>query len=273
MKFKSLLLAVLTASAALAADSTPRFNALLSMGKDQRFVLAGEDGTTSAWLKLGDNFSGYTLTSFDAATATLSLERDGKTFKAALVNGAGVQNVPVPTPATLADAQEVFRLMRFDEMMNKMIDQQKKAMAPMMQSSMAQTAARMNLTPDEKDAFMALQKKGFDEMMNSLGGPEMHAKMEQAYSEIFSKEELNGLSAFYATPAGQALIDKTPEVSARMQSFMIPLMRQNMAKMQQSVQDFTANIKAQHAAAAAAAAPTPAPAEAPAAAPAAAPKP
>ena len=101
---------------------------------------------------------------------------------------------------------------------------------------------------------MALQQKGVDDMMNSLTGPDMKASMAQAYSEIFSKEELEGLSAFYATPTGQALIDKTPEVSAKMQAVMQPKMMQSMMQMQQSVQSFALDIKAKHAAAAAAAA-------------------
>jgi hypothetical protein len=262
MKFKILLLAALTASVTLAADSIPLFNALLSMGKEQRFVLVSEDGKSSTWLKLGDNFAGYTLKSYDAAATTLALERDGKTVKLVLVNGAGVKDVPAPTPATLADAQEVFRVMRFDEMMSKMIEQQKKTIAPMMMQSMAAAAQRMKLTPEEKDQFMAIQQKGIDDMMNSLTGPDMKASMAQAYSEIFSKEELEGLSSFYATPTGQALVDKTPEVTAKMQAVMMPKMQQSMMQMQQSVQGFAMDIKAKHAAAAAAATPA---ADAPAA--------
>jgi hypothetical protein len=253
MKLKILLLAFLTASAALAADSAPLFNALLTMGKEQRFVLATEDAKTSGWLKLGDNFAGYTLKSYDAAATTLVLEREGKSIKVVLVNGVGVKDAPAPTAATLADAEEVFRVMRFDEMMGKLLDSQKKAIAPMLQQQQAAIAARMNLTPEEKDAFLALQKKGLDDMMASAMGPEMRADMAKAYSEVFSKEELSGLTAFYSTPTGQALIDKTPEVSAKMQTLMMPRIQQGALQLQQATRDFAVDIKAKHAAAAAAA--------------------
>jgi len=260
MKLKSLLLAVLTASAALAADSTPLFNALLTIGKEQRFVLAQEDGTASGWLKLGDNYAGYTIKSYDAAAATLDLERDGKTVKVTLVNGAGVKDAPAPTAATLADAENVFRVMRFDEMMGKMIESQKKAMSPMIMQSMTAVAARMNLTPEEKEEFLAMQKKGFDDMMSSIMGPEMRADMAKAYSETFSKEELAGLANFYGTPTGQALVDKTPAVSAKMQQLMMPRLQQSMMQLQKTARDFAVDIKAKHDAAAAAAVPAPAPA-------------
>jgi hypothetical protein len=250
MKLKVLLLAVLTATAALAADSIPLFNAMLTVGKDHRFVLAGLDGKPSGWLNLGDTFGGYTIKAFDVATSTLELVQDGKSVKVTLVNGAGVKDAPPPTAATLADAENLFKVMRFDEMMAKMLEQQKKAIAPMMQQQMAAQAARMKLTPDEQQDFIALQQKNFDTMMSSLMGPDMRAQMMQAYSEVFTKDQLDGLSAFYGTPAGQALIDKTPEVSAKMQALMMPRMQPAMVTMQKSMADFATQIAAKHKAAA-----------------------
>jgi hypothetical protein len=259
MKLKVLILAAVTAASALAADSVPLFNAVLSMGKSHRFVLAELDGKPSGWLNLGDTYDGYKLATFDPATSTLGLEKDGKTVKVTLVNAAGVKDGPAPTPATLADAEELFKVMRFDEMMGKLIDQQKKALGPLMQQSLTTAAARMKLDDAEKEEFVTFQKKQFDELMSSMLGPEMRNDMQQAYSEIFTKEEMGGLAAFYSTPAGQALIDKTPAVSAKLQALMMPRMQQGMIKVQQATKEFAAGMAAKHAAAAAAA-PAPAPA-------------
>ncbi len=250
MKIRALMLALVTAVAVQAADPVPLFNAMLTVGKDHRFVLAGLDGKPSGWLNLGDTFGGYTIKAFDAATSTLELVQDGRSVKVTLVNGAGVKDAPAPTAATLADAENLFKVMRFDEMMAKMLEQQKKALAPMMQQQMAAQAARMKLTPDEQQEFIALQQKNFDTMMSSLMGPDMRAQMMQAYSEVFTKDQLDGLSAFYGTPAGQALIDKTPEVSAKMQALMMPRMQPAMATMQKSMADFATQIAAKHKAAA-----------------------
>jgi len=255
MKLRLILLSLFAAVSVRAADPVPLFNAMLTVGKDHRFVLAGLDGKPSGWLNLGDNFGGYTIKSFDVATSTLELVQDGKSVKVTLVNGAGVKDAPPPTAATLADAENLFKVMRFDEMMAKMLEQQKKAMAPMMQQQMAAQAARMKLTPDEQQDFIALQQKNFDTMMSSLLGPDMRAQMTQAYSEVFTKDEIDGLSAFYGTPSGQALIDKTPQISAKMQALMMPRMQPAMAAMQKSMSDFSAQIAAKHQAAAAQAAP------------------
>jgi len=43
-------------------------------------------------------------------------------------------------------------------------------------------------------------------------GPEML----RAYVEIYSEEELNALAAFYESPVGQRIIEKTPELTARL---------------------------------------------------------
>jgi hypothetical protein len=128
-----------------------------------------------------------------------------------------------------------------------------------MQQSLTTAAARMKLDDAEKEEFVTFQKKQFDELMSSMLGPEMRNDMQQAYSEIFTKEEMGGLAAFYSTPAGQALIDKTPAVSAKLQALMLPRMQQGMIKVQQATKEFAAGMAAKHAAAGAAA-PAPAPA-------------
>lgn len=260
MKLRLFLLALASSLVLRAADAVPIFNATLTMGKEHRFMLVSPTGKSSSWLKVGDAFEDYTVKAFDAATSTLDLERDGKTVRITLVGDAAVANAPVPAKATLADAEEVFRVMRFDEMMTKMLDQQKKAIAPMMQQSMGQMMARMKLTDEEKEEFMAFQKKSFDDVMSSVMGPDMRSDMAKAYSEVFTKDELGSLAAFYATPAGQALVDKTPEVSAKMQAIIMPRMMQNMGKMQAATKEFMTNLAARHAAGAAAgAAPAPKP--------------
>ncbi len=255
MKLRLFLLALASSLALSAAHAVPIFNATLTMAKEHRFVLVSETGASSSWLKVGDTFDNYTLKAFDAPTATLDLERDGKIYQVKLVGDAAVANAPLPTKATLADAEEVFRLMRFDEMMGKILDSQKKTMGPMMAQQMSQMAARMKLSDEDKEAFIAFQKKAFDDVMAAVMGPEMRTDMAKIYADVFSKEELGGLAAFYATPTGQALIEKTPEVSGKMQAVMMPRMMQSMQKMGLASKEFAESLAAKRAAAATNAAP------------------
>jgi len=263
MKFRpALFFALISVVALRAADDLPVFNAILAMGKEQRFVLVGPGGKSSSWLKLGDVFGEYRLKAYDAKAAGLDLERDGKITRVTLVADAAIANAPLaPTPATLADAEEVFRLMRFDEMMNKMLDAQKKTMGPIMQQSVAQSLARMNMTlsEEEKSQLSALQGKVMDETLGVITGPEMRAAMAKIYSEVFTKEDLNSMAAFYSTPGGQALIDKQPEAQQKMMTVMMPMIMKNQQGAQQKLATFMTGVMTKHAAGGAAAAPAPNP--------------
>jgi uncharacterized protein len=242
MNLRLLILALAT-TVALHADPIPVFNATLTMGKEHRFVLVSEAGKSSSWLKLGDSFEGYTVKAFDAKAAALDLERDGKITRVMLVGDAAVANAPMPTPGTIADAENVLRVMKFYEMLKKVAAQQSKAMEPMMR----QMTSQMKGVDQEK--LIAFQKKIMDEMMSVITGPETQAAMAKAYSEVFSKDELDGLANFYSTPVGQAVTDKQPEVSQKLNAFLMPRIMQTMPKIQQMAKDFAAEQKAAQAAA------------------------
>src|SRR3954471_8655559 len=164
-KLTPLLVAALLAATSYAADSLPLFNATLSVGKEQRFVLVSQTGKASSWLGLGEVFEGYALKAYDAKSGELSLERDGKISKVTLVSDAATIDAPKVTPATLADAEAVLNKMHFDEMMNRALDRQRKAVT----ASMEQMAARMGSMPGiDKNDYTAFRQKMMDEILSVL---------------------------------------------------------------------------------------------------------
>ena len=54
----------------------------------------------------------------------------------------------------------------------------------------------------------------------------------QAYREMFSQEEIDGLMAFYQTPVGQSLMNKQPELTNR----TMAILQQRMAPVMQKIQ-------------------------------------
>jgi uncharacterized protein len=256
-KILGLTLGLLMAATAFSADALPVFNATLMMGKQNRFVLIGADGKPSSWLQLGDSFDGYTLKAFDAKAEALDLERDGKVTRLSLAADATVAAGAMPaTPATLADAESVLNKMHFEQMMERMMGQQKTMMARMFNQMAPKT-----LSPEDKEEMIAFQKKMADELVSAMGLDQMKGDVARIYSEVFSKEELNALGSFYSTPTGEALVQKQPEVQQKMQEAMMPRMMAAMPKIQQMSRDFSMQMKAKHEAAAAAAAAAAAPAE------------
>lgn len=263
-KLLVLCFTALSAAAAFAADAVPVFNATLTVGKESRFVLLGGDGKASSWLKQGDTFEGYTIKSYDSKASALELERDGKTTRVTITADATVKNggegMLASTPATIADATAVLDAMHFEEMLDRTLAGVKKQQVAMLNRMIP--ADKLGADREEVTAF---QKKLMDEMMSALTGAGVKGDIAKAYSEVFSKEELQGLAGFYSSPLGQTFSDKQPLLAEKMNAIMMPRMMAVMPKVQQMAQQFAAEQKAKHQAAAAASAPAATPAPAPAA--------
>lgn len=258
---KSLLLSLAAAALAatgFAAEAAPVFNAVLTTGKDHRFVLLSSAGKTSSFLRVGESFEGYVVKAYDAKADTLTVERDGQSVQLRLVADAAIGNAPAATPATLADATALLQAMNFDEMMDKTlagIRKQQKAMVEQMMGRMAPPGA----SAEERASVVEFQKKVMDEMMSSLSGAEMRDDMAKVYSEVFTREELQSLAGFYASPIGKTFSDKQPELAEKMNAVMAPRMMAAMPKVQQMMREFGAEMRAKKAAAAAATGTAPAP--------------
>jgi len=237
MNIKTLVLAGLaTAGSVFAADAMPiHFNAVLTAGKEKRFGLSSsESAAASSWLTLGDSFEGYKLKSFDDEAQTLVLEHDGKTERLSMAAGS---ITPANTKATLNDAREVINKMHFEEMLARSLEQQKQMVAKMTGQMAMKNSGR---TPEEKAEFSAFQAKLMETMWSELKPEEVKADMARAYSEIFSKEELQSLGDFYSTPTGQALISKQPEVQQKLAESMMPRMMKAMPKVQELAKAYAA---------------------------------
>ena len=237
MKIKTIVFAILaTAGSVFAADVMPiHFNAVLTAGKEKHFGLSSSDsGAKSSWLTLGESFEGYKLKSFDDQAQTLVLEHDGKTQQLSMAAGS---ITTANTKATLSDAQDVINKMHFEDMLSKSLEQQKQMVAKMTGQMAGKAGAR---TPEEKAEFSAFQSKLMETMWAEMKPDEVKADMARAYSELFSKEELQGMSDFYSTSTGQALIAKQPEVQQKLMETMMPRMMKAMPKVQEMAKEYAA---------------------------------
>lgn len=100
--------------------------------------------------------------------------------------------------------------------MERMMSATMKTMAPAMLANIpkgteAEEARRkvvMEVLPDVMNGMMA----------------KMMVQMEPIVAETFSEKELTDLVAFYESPTGQAVVEKTPQMAARMMPMMATLM-------------------------------------------------
>lgn len=246
MKTTSALFALLLAVGLHGAESAvPLFNATLSIGREHRFVLVDGQGKASSFLSLGETFAGFKLKAYDQKAGVLELERDGRIHQVTLVADGAIKDMPPPpVPATIADAESVLNKMHFEEMMERALGQQKKLVAAQFQQVGARMVAQ-GVDPAEAAAF---QKKLTDEVLTILDPQQLKTDVTKIYSEVFTKQELDQLGAFYTTPLGEMLSAKQPAVQEKLGAIVQGRMAEVMPRVQKMGAEFAAAQKAKAAA-------------------------
>jgi uncharacterized protein len=229
-------IALLLCTAILRAETTEEapgviLRGVLDLGTIQSFSLSTEDGVSSSWVKVGQSFKGYKVVSFDTDSQALSLEKDGVAQTISLTSAQEFANDEGTMEERLAEAKNIMALMDFEKMMNETMDAQMKAMSEMMRKQMS-----MGGTVDEE--LVAFQTKAMAEMFDEMEWGPIKDGMSKAYAEVFTKDELSSISNFYATPAGQATIQKQPALQQKTMEIMMPSIMTASQSMQKKMMDF-----------------------------------
>lgn len=157
-----------------------------------------------------------------------------------------------PTPESIDKLLEVTATEKLVANVHNQVEQA-------MKSSMAQTFKAQKLDASAQKLAEDLAKRISDDLQEELSWEKLKPIYVQVYTETFTQEEIDGLIAFYQSPAGKAFVAKMPVV---MQKSMV-LMQQRMGpviqKMQKTIHDTVEQAKAEQQKAEAAA---PAPAKA-----------
>ncbi len=91
-------------------------------------------------------------------------------------------------------------------------------------------AGNSKVSGEKFDAIMA----AMSEVTKSMVG-EMSVRMAPVLAEVFTERELEELVAFYEGPTGRAVIDKSPQLAAKMAPLMQEIMPQMQAQMAERV--------------------------------------
>ena len=93
-------------------------------------------------------------------------------------------------------------------------------------------------TPDQQAKGEAFQKKVNDLLGQQITWPTMEPAYIDLYARTFSDEELDGLVAFYKSPAGKALVERGPALSTDAQKIPQQKLIDLQPQLNQLVQDF-----------------------------------
>jgi uncharacterized protein len=151
---------------------------------------------------------------------------------------AATQQAPAIAPESQAAPEQLAKL--FDLMRIKQQMQSMRMMVPGMvqqqiQLAMKQTEAELpstsKLTQDKREKMQAIMNKYVGKAMDLYPTDEMLTDMTAIYQKHLGKDDVEGLIAFYSSPAGQHLLDAQPVIA---QEYM-PLVMGKVAQRSQTM--------------------------------------
>lgn len=204
---------------------------ILKLGDSQAFSISTKAGTESQWLKIGQSFKGYSIQAFDEETEMLTLRKGDETFEISMT-GAELSGESGTLEERLTEAQKIMQMMNFEKMINDTMEGQMKGIADMMRQQMKQ------MGQDVDEELIEFQSKAMQSMFKGIDWKPIEEGMAEAYAEVFTQEELEGMASFYTSPAGQASLEKMPEIQAKSMQVMMPAIMQASQKMQKEMMEF-----------------------------------
>src|SRR5580692_6876905 len=150
---------------------------------------------------------------------------------AAFANDAPPSDASIQELTTLSRSQDVFRSM-------------KPQMDAMIASSIKEASQGQTITPERQAVLDRMREKmvaAYDEAFNTQA---MQNVMLRVYQATYTQDEVDGLIAFYKTPAGQALINKSPLMMQNTMDEMRQMMRPMGQRIAQIKRDGEAELKA-----------------------------
>ncbi|WP_260703392.1 DUF2059 domain-containing protein [Edaphobacter flagellatus] len=139
-----------------------------------------------------------------------------------------------------AKAEELVRITKMDQLMDKVMGQ----MSDRMKAMTAQQTAQIQATPEQQKLIDDFQAKVQQIIQGAISWDKLKPVILQVYSETYTDDELDGIISFYHSPAGQALIAKSPELMTRTMDLMQKQMVTIQPQIQQAAEDFGRKMKA-----------------------------
>jgi uncharacterized protein len=93
--------------------------------------------------------------------------------------------------------------------------------------------------------FEDRMNKVMDNMMNEMPFDQMMDAMIPTYQKHFTTGDMEALTAFYSAPVGQKVLRELPSIMSESMESIMPLMRKNIERMTEQVQDQVAQMMKQ----------------------------
>jgi len=143
----------------------------------------------------------------------------------------------------LSDIEELLTLLDIDRKQQQLISQMEivfKQQADGMLSQISDSELRAKVVAQTQE----LQKQMLASLTQKLGFEALKQKYVQIYDETFTAEEIAGLLAFYKSSAGQAFLEKNPDIMAKTAAVVQQAMGDTQSEMQKIFSSWMGSAKA-----------------------------
>jgi hypothetical protein len=109
-----------------------------------------------------------------------------------------------------AKVRDLFATMHMEHMLDQMMHSIQGEVEAVAQS----TPAAEQTTPQQKKVTQDFMDKSMKVVTDSVGWTALEPEYVKLYASTYSEVEIDGILAFYKSPVGQAMLAKTPQLSA-----------------------------------------------------------
>jgi hypothetical protein len=160
---------------------------------------------------------------------------------------ACVVSIAASTAAVAADApvkpETVRRLIKVTQV-GKILDAYMAQIDAGMESGIRQAMRGKPLTPEQQKVLDDMRAKMLAIFKESLNWETLEPVLIDVYTRTFTESEVEGMLAFYETPAGKALITKTPQLMQNTAQAMQSQVSALLPKFQKLEEETMAQLKA-----------------------------
>lgn len=136
-------------------------------------------------------------------------------------------------PASVESINTLLTVTKAEAIVNGMQGQ----MEQMMDQALVQMLGGRKISEEQRKIIEAASRQFSIVMKEELSWASLKSMYINIYQETFTQEDIDGLIAFYRSPAGAAFIDKMPLVIQKSASAMQTRIPQLMQKMQAAMQN------------------------------------
>jgi hypothetical protein len=153
----------------------------------------------------------------------------------------------IAAPPSDQSINELLDVMNMPRLMDQILANMDQEIKTGMQRGLQQSLRGREPTAEQRAEVDKFQKRLMGIMRDELTFDKVKDIYVRVYRETFTQEEVNGLIAFYKSPAGKAYVEKVPSVmqraSAEMQSRIGPMVQKLNIMQQEFLKDLEKTSK------------------------------